>query len=226
MARRFGNAAVDCEPPITRAAIAVASIMAIAWSFAHIDREWQALFFAFVGALTSIIGATARWGTPSFSGFGLGVFAWVLAVIVYQCEPTWQHLAAITLLPGAARYSRKRWAGDLVPGLAAVLTWASMTGITFWALRWCDVNAQRMGLTVIWTFLALGFFGAGLLLRDRHYRLGGLGLLVLSVGRVFFVDVWAFNEVARIVSFIVLGTVLLLVGYFYNRFAENLRRWL
>jgi uncharacterized membrane protein len=43
---------------------------------------------------------------------------------------------------------------------------------------------------------------------------------------VFFVDVWAFNPVYRILSFIVLGVVLLLVGYFYNRFEEKLRRWI
>ena len=44
--------------------------------------------------------------------------------------------------------------------------------------------------------------------------------------RVFFVDVWVFDPVYRIVSFIVLGLVLLVVGYCYNRLEEKLRRWL
>lgn len=58
------------------------------------------------------------------------------------------------------------------------------------------------------------------------YRLSGMALLALGVGRVFLFDVWEFNPVLRIISFIVLGLVLLLVGYFYNRFEEQLRKWL
>jgi len=82
-------------------------------------------------------------------------------------------------------------------------------------------------LTAAWSLLALFCFAAGLLLRDRHYRVGGLALLGLAVARVFFVDVWAFtNPVFRIISFIVLGAVLLVVGYGYNRFEDKLRRWL
>jgi uncharacterized membrane protein len=40
------------------------------------------------------------------------------------------------------------------------------------------------------------------------------------------VDVWQLETIYRILSFLVLGAVLLLLGYLYNRFADRIREWL
>jgi uncharacterized membrane protein len=50
--------------------------------------------------------------------------------------------------------------------------------------------------------------------------------VTLAIARVFLVDVWQFDTLLRIVSFLVLGAVLLVLGFFYNRWTEKLRRWL
>jgi len=44
--------------------------------------------------------------------------------------------------------------------------------------------------------------------------------------RLLAVDVWRFDTLYRIVSFLVLGGVLLVLSFVYSRFAETLRRWL
>ena len=106
-------------------------------------------------------------------------------------------------------------------GFAPGIAWSTVVALTAWVAQ----HNALPSLTIAWSLLALAFFGAGLVLRDRQYRLGGLALLGLSVGRVFFVDVWAFEPVFRIISFIVLGLVLLVIGYAYNRFEEKLRLW-
>jgi uncharacterized membrane protein len=74
--------------------------------------------------------------------------------------------------------------------------------------------------------LALIVFVGGFALRERIYRLGGLAILTLAVGRIFLIDVWQLETIYRILSFLVLGAVLLVLGFAYNRFAESLRRWL
>jgi uncharacterized membrane protein len=74
--------------------------------------------------------------------------------------------------------------------------------------------------------LALGIFGAGLGLRERIYRIGGFGVLALAIGRLFLLDVWRFDTLYRIASFLILGAVLLALSFVYHRFAEALRRWL
>ena len=67
---------------------------------------------------------------------------------------------------------------------------------------------------------------AGFLLRARIFRLGGLGILALALCRIVLVDVWLLDLPLRILSFLVLGSVLLLLGYLYNRYANRIRQWL
>ena len=62
--------------------------------------------------------------------------------------------------------------------------------------------------------------------RDRIYRIGGFLILALAVGRIFLVDVWKLETIYRILSFMVLGIVLLALGFVYNRYADKIRRWL
>jgi uncharacterized membrane protein len=51
-------------------------------------------------------------------------------------------------------------------------------------------------------------------------------ILTVSLGRLFLFDVWRFDTIYRIVSFLVLGGVLLGLSFVYNRFGEAMRRWL
>jgi hypothetical protein len=81
-------------------------------------------------------------------------------------------------------------------------------------------------LTVAWGMEALLLFAVGLWLRQRDLRLLGLGFLSFCVLKVFFYDLSGLEGLPRIVSFIVLGLILLLVSYLYTRFSQTLRRYL
>ena len=70
--------------------------------------------------------------------------------------------------------------------------------------------------TVLWGGVAIALFVAGLFARERVYRLVGLAGLALCVPRVFLVDLD--STLYRIVAFVVLGLVLLWVGFSYHRF--------
>ena len=108
-----------------------------------------------------------------------------------------------------------RFAG--IAGLLALLTWVTS------AVRFFH---DPLPLTAAWALLALAVFFAGFLLRARIFRLGGLGILALALGRIVLLDVWRLDLPFRILSFLVLGSVLLLLGYFYNRYADRIRQWL
>jgi len=97
-----------------------------------------------------------------------------------------------------------------------------------WLLLGRFVAASQGGilLTISWSVLAFAVLGAGFLLHERTYRLSGLVILTASVGRIFLVDVWQLETLPRILSFLVLGGVLLALGFLYNRFADAIRRWL
>ena len=108
-----------------------------------------------------------------------------------------------------------RFAG--IAGLITLLSWLTS------AVRFFH---DPLPLTAAWALLALAVFFAGFLLRARIFRLGGLGILALALCRVVFLDVWGLDLPFRILSFLVLGGVLLLLGYFYNRYADRIRQWI
>jgi uncharacterized membrane protein len=61
---------------------------------------------------------------------------------------------------------------------------------------------------------------------ERSFRLSGLGLLLLCVGKILFVDIWGLNPRDRYLTLIVLGVALLLVSFLYTKNREALRQYL
>jgi uncharacterized membrane protein len=77
--------------------------------------------------------------------------------------------------------------------------------------------AKQLSLSVIWILYGAGLLLVGSMRRVRLLRLMGLGLLSLTALKVFFWDLSSLDRVYRIVSFIVLGAILLAVSYLYQR---------
>ncbi len=65
--------------------------------------------------------------------------------------------------------------------------------------------------------LGLVVLSIGFVLRNKHVRTLAIAVLLYTVARVFLVDVVGLNAFGRMISFIVLGALLLLVAYLYNR---------
>jgi uncharacterized membrane protein len=76
---------------------------------------------------------------------------------------------------------------------------------------------------VLWTILGFIFVSAGLWQRLHIVRVFGFILLVASLAKLFFSDVWDFTAFMRVASFIILGVALILLGLFYNKFAPTIK---
>jgi hypothetical protein len=86
---------------------------------------------------------------------------------------------------------------------------------------------MRHGMvTLSWGVEGVAVFLLALWLSERSFRLSGLGLLLLCVGKIIVVDVWRLNPRDRYLTFIVLGFALLLVSFLYTRNRETLRQYL
>jgi hypothetical protein len=86
---------------------------------------------------------------------------------------------------------------------------------------------MRHGMvTLSWGVEGVAVFLLALWLSERSFRLSGLGLLLLCVGKIIVVDVWRLNPRDRYLTFIVLGMALLLVSFLYTRNREALRQYL
>ena len=80
-------------------------------------------------------------------------------------------------------------------------------------LRW----RRQVGLSVIWTLYAAAALAWGFARSAPRVRYGALGLLGIVIVKVFLVDLAAVETVYRIVSFLILGLVLLGVSLLYQK---------
>jgi hypothetical protein len=81
-------------------------------------------------------------------------------------------------------------------------------------------------VTLSWAIFGLAVILLGLLVSQRSYRLAGLLLLLLCVGKIVFRDAWHLEERDRYITFIVLGAALTLVSALYSKFRDQMSRLL
>ena len=80
-------------------------------------------------------------------------------------------------------------------------------------LRW----RMQLGLSMLWTVYAAATLGWGFLRRSVALRYAALCLFGLTIVKVFFVDMASVKTAYRMLSLLVLGVVLLLVGLLYQK---------
>jgi len=81
------------------------------------------------------------------------------------------------------------------------------------ASLWSDIYFQT-GLSILWSIIAIIAMFISKKYDNRPAWLAGFGLLVVVVLKLFFVELASSGTIERIVSFIIVGSLLLLIGYF------------
>ena len=86
------------------------------------------------------------------------------------------------------------------------------------AVRLRDLGlAKQLSLSVVWALYGAGLLVVGRVRQRRLLRVMSLALLSLTTLKVFFWDLSSLDRVYRIISFIVLGAILLAVSYLYQK---------
>lgn len=78
---------------------------------------------------------------------------------------------------------------------------------------WDDVYFQT-GISILWSIIAIVLMLLSKRYINRSLWVAGFGLLILVVLKLFLVELANSGTIERIISFIVVGTLLLLIGYF------------
>ena len=161
----------------------------------------------------------ANWSAPRASGLPylplLNPLELATATIVWQA---WRWCGA--WLPEHAPDAKK--AQIALPAALALFAvsalvmrvWHEYGGVA-WQLR--DLLASfglQASLSIVWALLAIGLMVRGNQQAARPLWFTGAGLMGVVVGKLFLVELGNSGGVARIVSFIVVGVLLLLVGWF------------
>ena len=203
----------------------LAMVLYVAWGFAYVPAGWLFAFFSF--SALGLFGAGV-WSHRPWRIRRCGLLL-LLAVGVFwfgdHAQVSWLNAVSMLVLLAAYHIAKRpalNWPGLPKPwrdGIAYVLL------ATLWLLgtRWVQTGGQDFLTTVAWSMLAGAIMGAGFLWRDRSHVRAGMALFGLALGRIVLVDVWDLEMGYRIASFLVLGVVLLLLGFVYNRFADRIR---
>jgi uncharacterized membrane protein len=117
---------------------------------------------------------------------------------------------------------RADWLAQLIAGvgLFSLLTAAVFRaahhwgGVPFELSMLLDSMLVQAGLSIVWTLIALPLMIVGHRRARRELWLIGAALIALVVAKLFFIELGNQGGLARIVSFIGVGVLLLIVGYF------------
>ena len=206
------------------------------------ERDWVAAGWSgLVVALVAVAWRTQRW-LFLHQGVLLG-FAVVVRGVTYN-------LLQIPYFPLSPWHGRTLTAGAAVAGLAAAMAVGFrarrrnqpgnllarifdrrpertlfFAAVALLTLMLAFVMRSGM-ITVAWGLEGVGVFLFALWVGERSFRLTGLGLLLLCVGKIAVVDFWALTLRDRWVTLIILGAALMLVSFLYSRHRETFRQYL
>jgi uncharacterized membrane protein len=157
--------------------------------------------------------------------------------LVYGATPFWEAAVAVGAVAAASAFAGWRglpiWKNvrEVLVGVAGVaLVYLASIGIVS-IFQPGTIEVQEGALTVreqgqaivsaFWSVLGLGLLWAGLRRDQRAWRLAGFGLLAVAVAKVFLYDMAALGAEYRVISFVVLGLLLLAGAYAYQRMRRS-----
>ena len=195
--------------------------------FGHLPEIWQAPAFA----LAALILHTLAIRHKDIQRFTFGLIllgasaALVLLRDAWDSNPAWQ-IYLTALVPLVVQQLTRRKGGLAAEHLIYHLALSTSSVGLIWLVLSLEVDAIGQGfyLTASWTLLGALVFAAGWFLRERIYRLMSLALITAALARLLVVEVWTLESIGRIITFILIGVVLLSLGFVYTRYQDKLRR--
>lgn len=181
------------------------------------DLRWQS--YALAAATFFRCWATNFTAPESLDGLSIRIFtgATVIAGLYASQFLSLRHPEETPL----AGQGLKRWLGWI--DLNARSVFAVLASVLLAALLYYEVPARF--LTIAWALEGVMLLAVGFPARERILRLSGLVLLLACILKVFAYDLREIETLFRILSFIVLGLLLLGVSLIYTRFKDQLRRY-
>jgi uncharacterized membrane protein len=86
--------------------------------------------------------------------------------------------------------------------------------------------AQQLSLSLVWAIYGGAILCVGIARRSKLLRVMSLLLLGLTIFKVFLFDLSSLDKLYRIISFIVLGAILLVVSFLYQRYRQRMAEFI
>jgi uncharacterized membrane protein len=180
--------------------LAVTALKILAVDAAYYDAAWHAPIFNQTFAAFAVFVAAA-WYVAHTYAHAEGVDADERRIVVVALTVAGNLFAVVALSLEASGYFRKQLAARAASGIGAR-----------------DLRlARQLSLSLVWAVYGGALLFIGHARQKKTLRLMALALLAATTVKVFFFDLSELDKFYRIVSFIVLGLVLLAVSFLYQQ---------
>jgi len=150
---------------------------------------------------------------PVLNPLDLAVLGAVLVVALWFAEGRKRALPAFALVSPAQAYALAAAAGFVWVNAVLLRTLHHWAGVPFDLDRMLQSDLVQTSFSILWTLLALATMVAATRRGLRAPWLAGGALLLVVVAKLFVVDLSNVGTIARIVSFLGVGVLMLVVGY-------------
>jgi uncharacterized membrane protein len=178
------------------------------------------LLFALISILKKIIFKEPLTQTDAYGLLANNIAFYVAALLIFRSFLEEKEMPGLTFfvsifmaLQALAFYIY--WKEIFVSRLIA---WLSLLlFILFIALNW-----DGLTVTLLWLLTAVVLFIWGVMNRSALVRIASIILMGTTLFKLITIDSITFNTIQKVISYIVLGILLLVVSYFYQRFRKQL----
>ena len=205
----------------------IAAGLGLLWIGNYVPEEWRVLVFIAVGAVffaMQFLRPAREWQWLALAYAVIGYLA--LAGQFINGDAFLLSLVAIVALFGVQQLGRRLAVDEKVPD--KVHQWLILAGgalLFIWLSIWVSDIGEHGARTIAWSLLAVVYFAFGLGLRERWYRLMGLGTLAIALVSLVPI-ISGMSTDMKIYSFFVMGGVFLGLGFVYTRYQEQLKKLL
>ena len=84
------------------------------------------------------------------------------------------------------------------------------------------VNWDGFTVTFLWLLTAVILFGWGFSIRSVQARMAAMLLMGLTLAKLLVVDSIHFTTIKKVIAYLVLGVLLLIVSFFYQKFKAQI----
>ena len=93
-------------------------------------------------------------------------------------------------------------------------------------INWLDLagfeNSYKLGLSILCGSYSLGMIIFGIFMKKKHFRIFAMVLFGLTLIKLFVYDLTTLDTLSKTLIFILLGVLLLVMAYLYNKFAKRI----
>ncbi|MCF6351385.1 MAG: DUF2339 domain-containing protein [Cyclobacteriaceae bacterium] len=100
----------------------------------------------------------------------------------------------------------------------ATVLWLLSSELIHWMEYAGSTQSYKLGLSILWGVYALSLIVIGIIRKYKQLRIGAMGLFAITLGKLFFYDISHLNTIAKTIVFVVLGILLLVISFLYNKY--------